>query len=149
VHPNSTFSISYSPLAPNPTATNHNIIIPKRIHRIPITLPPKIHTCNIRRIRLTRPLIIIRIRDRQAHNRAIIQPGLDDSAGAEMVLETLPAAGGEGFRGGDALGGEVGEGRVVGFPVVHEDLGLAADAEVVARGLGGVGHGDEGDVVGG
>jgi hypothetical protein len=30
--------------------------------------------------------------------------------------------------------------------VVHEDLALAADAEVLALALSGVGHGDEGDV---
>jgi hypothetical protein len=30
--------------------------------------------------------------------------------------------------------------------VVHEDLALAADAEMLALALSGVGHGDEGDV---
>lgn len=65
-----------------------------------------------------------------------------------MVLEAFPASCGEGLGGGDALRGEVGEGGVVGFAVVHEDGGLAAYAEVFVCSLGGVELGDEGDVVG-
>lgn len=63
-----------------------------------------------------------------------------------MVLEALPLVGGDVLGGGDTVGGEIGESGVVGLVVVHEDLALAADAEVLALALSGVGHGDEGDV---
>lgn len=63
-----------------------------------------------------------------------------------MVLEALPLVGGDVLGGGDAFGGEIGKSGVVGLVVVHEDLALAADAEVLALALGCVGHGDEGDV---
>ena len=64
-----------------------------------------------------------------------------------MVFEAFEGAGGQGFGGSGALGGHVGQGGVVRFAIVHQDLVLAADAQVLA-GLGGVRHRDEGDVVG-
>lgn len=65
-----------------------------------------------------------------------------------MVLEALEFARGQGGRGRDALGGEVGERGVIGLTVVHEDVALPADAEVLVRAQAGVWHGDEGDVGG-
>ncbi len=44
---------------------------------------------------------------------------------------------------------EVGQGSIVGFAVVHEDLALAADAEMLLAALSRVGHGDEGHMRGG
>lgn len=66
-----------------------------------------------------------------------------------MVFEALPSAGRKGDRGCDALRGHFGESGVVGLAVVHEDLVLATDSEMLACSLGRVWHGDEGDVVGG
>lgn len=42
--------------------------------------------------------------------------------------------------------GEVGEGCIVSFAVVHENAVLATDAKVFVGTETGVGHGDEGDV---
>ena len=66
-----------------------------------------------------------------------------------MVLKALKTAGGEGLRGRDTLRREVGKGGIVGLAVVHQNLTLAADAKMLVGAEGGIGHGDEGDVVGG
>lgn len=142
-----------SGIAPNTSRPNRHIIIPKRIRIPAIRLPTKINRRNLRHIRTPRPLRRIGIRGRRSHRQPrdgiAIQPRLNRAVGANVVLETLPASRGEGFGGGDPLGGEVGQGGVVGFAVVHEDGGLAADAEVFVCSLGGVELGDEGHVVGG
>jgi hypothetical protein len=41
---------------------------------------------------------------------------------------------------------EVGKRNIVGLAVVHQDLALATNAEVLIRGLSSVGHGGEGDM---
>jgi hypothetical protein len=134
----------------HPRRANSNIIIPESIRITPIALPSKIHSRDLRLNRAARPLLRIRIwcraRRRQCRDRRTVQPCLHAAVRAQVVLETLPGAGGEGFRGGDAVGGEVGQCRVVGFAVVHEDFGLSAYAEVLFCALGRVGHRDEGDV---
>lgn len=63
-----------------------------------------------------------------------------------MILNALPSVGLEGRRSGNALRREIGQGSVVRLMVVHEDLALSTDAEVLSSRLGRVGHGDEGDV---
>jgi len=139
--------------APNPGRRNGNIIIPESIRVSSVALPSKVNRRHLRLNRAPLPLRCIWIRRaldaRQARDNLAVQPRLDAPVGAELILEALPASGGEGCRGGDTLRGEVREGGVVGFAVVHEDGVLAADAEVLLGALGGVGHGDEADVGGG
>lgn len=63
-----------------------------------------------------------------------------------MVLEAAPGVGGDGDGGRDALRREVWESGVVGLAVVHHDLGLSADTQVLVGALSRVGVRDECDV---
>ena len=60
-----------------------------------------------------------------------------------MVLKALPCVGLEVLGSGDALRGEIWKRRIIRLAVVHEDLALASNAEMLLRTLGGIGHGDE------
>lgn len=141
---------AYIKLTPNPAPTNDNIIVPKRIDITPIALPPKVHACNLRHRRPPLPLCRIRVGhsslDRQARHCRIVQPRLHCPVSTQVVLEARPGVDWEGGRCSDTLGREVRKSSVVCLAVVHEDLGLAADAEVLFGALSGIGHGDEGDV---
>jgi hypothetical protein len=144
------FSSSFHLLAPDPRSTNHNIIIPDGISVATITLPTKVHARNLRLDAAPLPLRSIGVRDarldRQARNSSIVQPRLNSAVSAEMVLEASPGVGGESGGSGNALGREVGKCGVVGFAVVHQDLGLATDAQMLLGALSRVGHGYERDV---
>ena len=63
-----------------------------------------------------------------------------------MVLKARPGVCRKRLGGSDTLRRQVWQGGVVCFAVVHEDLGLTADTEMLSCALSGVGHGDEGDV---
>lgn len=137
-------------LAPHSRPTNNNIIIPERVRIPAIRLPPKVNPGDLRNnitpLPLPRVLVSVARSAGEALDDLVIQPGLDGAVRAEVVLEAFPGAGRKRGRRLDALGGEVGKGGVIGLAVEHEDGALAADAEVLAFALGGVGHGDEGDV---
>jgi hypothetical protein len=129
---------------------NNNIIIPESVCISAIALPAKVNT---RRLRLNAaPLPLRRIRvaytrlRRQPRDSSPVEPGLDASVRADVVLEAAPGVGGDGDGGRDALGREVWKSGVVGLAVVHHDLGLSADTQVLVGALGGVGVGDESDV---
>lgn len=85
--------------------------------------------------------------DGKTSDGVAVQPGFDGTIGTQVILETLPGAGGKRDRGGGALWGHVGHGSIVGLAVVHQDLVLATKAEMLAGALGGVRHGEEGNVV--
>lgn len=63
-----------------------------------------------------------------------------------MVFEALPGSGLEGGGSSDTVRGKIGEGSIIGLAVVHQDLALAADAEMLLGSLGGIGHRHEGNV---
>ena len=63
-----------------------------------------------------------------------------------MVLQAMEAVGGKGLGGSDAVRREARERCIVGLAVVHQDLALAADAQVLVGGLRSVVHRDECDV---
>jgi hypothetical protein len=137
-------------LTTNLLIANNNIIIPESVRISTIALPAKVNT---RRLGLNAaPLPLRRIRvahtglRRQPRDSSPVEPGLDAAVRADVVLEAAPGVGGDGDGGGDALGREVWESGVVGFTVVHQDLGLSADAQVLVGALGGVGVSDECDV---
>lgn len=124
---------------PNPCRANRNIIIPESIGIASIALPTKVNSRNLRLDRAPLPLGSIGVGNTRLagkpSNNLVIQPSLDSTVGSKVILEALPAAGGEGGGGGDTLRREVREGGVVGLAVVHEDLALAADAEVLVAAL--------------
>lgn len=66
-----------------------------------------------------------------------------------MVFKAFPGACSKGLGSRSTLWGEVGKSSIVGLPVVHQNFVLATNTEVLARALGRVGHGNEGDVAGG
>lgn len=82
----------------------------------------------------------------QAADGVAVEPRLDLAVGAEMVLEALERARSERRGSGHAVGGQVGQRRVVRLAVVHDDAVLAPDAQVFPGSA--VGHGNEGDVRG-
>jgi hypothetical protein len=63
-----------------------------------------------------------------------------------MVLKARPGVRRQWLGCRDTVGTEIWKGGIVGLAVVHEYLGLAANAEMFLCALGGVGHRDEGDV---
>ena len=140
----------YNHLTTDLLITDNNVIIPESVRISTIALPAKV---DARRLRLnTAPLPLRRIRvahtglRRQPRDSSAVEPGLDASVRADVVLEAAPSVGGDGDGGRDALGREVWESGVVGFTVVHHDLGLSADTQVLVGALGGVGVSDESDV---
>ena len=140
----------YNHLTTDLLVAHNDVIIPESVRISTIALPAKVNT---RRLRLNAaPLPLRRIGvahtglRRQPRDSSAIEPGLDASVRADVVLEAAPGVGGDGDGGGDALGREVWESGVVGFTVVHHDLGLSADTQVLVGALGGVGVRDESDV---
>lgn len=97
------------------------------------------------------PLVCVRICDarlfRKTSNSISIQPSLNAAVDAQVIFETFPGTGGKRNRGGNALRGEIWKRRIVDFAIVHQDFALATDAEMLVGALGGVRHGDEGDVI--
>lgn len=137
-------------LAPNPRRADDDIIIPERVRIATVALPPKVHTSDLWLHGAPCPLSSIGVRDTRFHcetsNRGIVQPRLERAISAKMVFEARPCAGGKGLGGSDTLRRQVGQRSIVGLAVVHHDLGLAADAQVLVGALSGVGHGDKSDV---
>ena len=140
----------YNHLTTDLLVANNNVIIPEGVRISTIALPAKVNT---RRLRLNAaPLPLRRIRvahtrlRRQPRDSSAVEPGLDASVRADVVLEAAPGVGGDGDGGGDALGREVWESGVVGFTVVHHDLGLSADTQVLVGALSRVGVSYESDV---
>ena len=137
-------------LTTNLLIANNNVIIPESVGITTIALPAKVNTRWLRLNAAPLPLRRIgvahtRLR-RQPRDSSPVEPGLDASVRADVVLEAAPSVGGDGDGGRDALGREVWESGVVGFTVVHHDLGLSADTQVLVGALGGVGVRDESDV---
>ena len=75
-----------------------------------------------------------------------IQPGLDRSIGAKVVLKALKVARGKLSRGCNPLRGEIGKCRVVRLAIVHKDAVLSTDAKVLICAESRVGHRDERDM---
>lgn len=134
----------------NPRRADSDIIIPESVRVPSVRLPPKVHGRYLRLDAAPLPLRGVRVRHAglagQAGDHGPVQPRLDRSVRSEVVLEALPGVCREGLGGRHALRGEIREGGVVGFAIVHEDLVLPADSEVLLLPLGRVGHGDEGHV---
>lgn len=86
------------------------------------------------------------VANRQPSNRHVVQPRLDAAVGTQVVLEACPCVGRQRLRRRDAVGRQVRKRSIIRFAVVHEDLGLASDAQVLVGSLSRVGHGDEGYV---
>ena len=137
-------------LASNALRADSNVIVPESVGSTTVRLPTKVNTLDLRLRLAVLPAVGVRSRVvglvDKALDRDAVEPGGDGTIGGEMVLEALPGVGGDALGGCDAVGGEIGEGGVVGLVVVHEDLALAANAKVLALSLSGVGHGDESDV---
>lgn len=137
-------------LTSNTRTANNDIVIPECVGISTIRLPPKVNTRDLGLKATPRPLSGIGVcssrLDGQSINSGVVQPCFHGAISSQVVLETLPRAGGKRFGGRDALRGEVGECGIVGFAVVHDDLGLTTNAEMLAGGLCGVGHCDEGYV---
>ena len=137
-------------LAPNPRRANRDIIIPEGIGIATIALPAKVHTGDLRDGRSPLPLCCVGVSDTrldcQAGDSSIVEPGFNRAVSAEMVLEAGPCVRRKSSGRGNALRRKIGQRGVISFAVVHDDFGLATDAEVLVGALGGVRHGDEGDV---
>ena len=133
--------------APHTGRVNHDVIVPERVGIPAVRLPSEINTSDFGRAAAPLPLagVVIRyaVLDGEGLNSGAIQPGLHGAVRAQMVLKALPGVGGEGGRSRDSLWGEVWQRGVVGLAVVHQDLALPSDADVLIRALRGVWHGDE------
>ena len=137
-------------LASNPAATNNDIIVPHSVSITAIAFPSKVGSRNLRLNTAPRPLSRIRIRRSIAHSqsryRYVVQPRRHTSVSTQMVLKARPSIRWQRLGRRDTLWGQIRQSSVVGFAVVHEDLGLSSDAEVFVCALSRVGHGDEGYV---
>ena len=140
----------YNHLTTDLLIANNNVVIPESVGISTVALPAKVNT---RRLRLNAaPLPLRRVGvahtrlRRQPRDSSPVEPGLDGSVRADVVLEAAPSVGGDGDGGRDALGREVWESGVVGLAVVHHDLGLSADTQVLVGALSRVGVRDESDV---
>ena len=136
--------------ASNAGRADGNVVVPEGVGVPAIRLPAKVDGSGLRLDAAPLPLGGIRVAHTrlrcQPSDNVAVQPRLDRAISSEVILEALPAASREGRRGGDALRGEVGERGIIGLAVVHQNLALPTDAEVLLGSLGGVGHGDEGYV---
>ena len=143
--------IIYSELAADASRANSNIIIPERIYVPAVRFPPEINPRDLGLIVGPYPLVVVGVRDTsldgQSRDSIVVQPRLDGSIGAEVVFEALEATCGKSFGGGNSLRREIRERGVVRLAVVHEDVALAANAEVLVRAQCWVGHDDKRDVV--
>jgi hypothetical protein len=131
--------VVFDSLASDTAGADDDIVVPEGVGVATVGLPTEVDGRDLGHGAAPRPLTGVGVRgallDGQTGDGGVVQPGLDAAVGAQVVLEATPAARGKGGRGGDALGGEVGQRRVVGLPVVHEDLALPANAQVLLRAL--------------
>lgn len=136
--------------AANPLGADGDIVVPKRVCISAVRLPAKVDARDLWLDAAPLPLRRVGVRDAglagEARDGLVVEPRLERAVGAQVVLEALPAVGGQRRRRGDALRRQVRQRRVVRLAVEHEDLALAAYAEVLLGALRRVGHGDEGDV---
>jgi hypothetical protein len=79
-------------------------------------------------------------------NGFVVQPCLDTAVGAYMILETVPRPSRKSCGGGNALRREVRKGSIIGLSIVHQNLALATNSQMLVAPLGRVGHSDKGDV---
>jgi hypothetical protein len=135
----------------NTAPTNGDVVVPEGVDIVTVRLPTEVNSSNLGLDGASLPLVCIRIGDtrlfRKTSNSISVQPSLNTAVGAQVIFETFPGTDGKCDRGGNALRREVWEGRIVDFAIVHQDLALTADAEMLVGALGGVRHGDEGDVI--
>jgi hypothetical protein len=138
---------TYLRRATNTSRRNSNIIVPEGVRVPTIRLPSEVNARDLGLDRAPSPLPRVGVVLRgQPSDGFPVQPRLNGPIRTQVVLKTLPAARGKSLGGRNAVGRQVGKRRIVGLAVVHEDLGLAADAKVLLGALCGVGHGDERDV---
>ena len=132
---------------------NDNVVVPEGVDGPTIRLPTEVDTGDFGDEGAALPLIGVGVGDTRldgkTSNSGAVQPSLNGAVGAQVVFEALPGAGGKGSGSGNTLRGEVGKGGIIGLAVVHQDFALTTNAEVLVSALGGVGHGNECDVVGG
>lgn len=138
-------------LASNTSGADDDIVIPKGIGVAAVGLPAEVDGGDLGDDGAAGPLAGVGVGGAglgggDAGDGGVVEPGLDGAVGAEVVLEALPRPRGQRRRGRDALRRQVRQGRVVRLPVVHEDLALPADPEVLLVALRRVRHRDERDV---
>lgn len=133
--------------ASNTGRANGNIVVPEGVDISAVRLPAEVDCADCRLDGRVRPLSGVGIGDTrldcEAINSLTVQPSLNGAVCAQVILEALPGIGGEGSGGRNALRGEVRKSGIIRFVVVHQNFALATNAEVLAGGLGSVGHGDE------
>lgn len=139
--------------ASNTRRADDNVIVPERVGVAAVRLPAEVDARGLGLDGAARPRAGVGVGDArpicQTRNHSAVQPGLNGAVGADVVLKALPVAGGQGGRGGNTLRRELGEGSIVRLAVVHQDRTLPADTKVLVGTLGGVWHGNEGDMRGG
>jgi hypothetical protein len=138
-------------ITPNTAPTNSDVVVPEGVNIVTVRLPTKVDRGNFGLDGAPLPLVCVWIGDtrlfRKTSNSNSVQPSLNTAVGAQVIFETFPGTGGKRNGSGNALRGEVWKGRIVDFAIVHQDFALTADAEMLVGALGGVRHGDEGDVI--
>lgn len=83
----------------------------------------------------------------ETRNGSAVQPGLDGTVRADVVLYTLPRACRKVDGGSNALRREIRKSSVIVLTIPHQDLRHSAKAEVLICSLSRVWHDDEGDVI--
>lgn len=114
-----------SAVAPNTGRADRHIIIPERVGSPTIRLPAKVDCRDLWYVRASRPLGSIGISNarsnRETGNGVAVQPRLNGSVGANVVLEALPGPSGQRLRRGNPLGRKIRERGVVGLAVIHQN----------------------------
>jgi len=137
-------------LAADLLVAHNNVIIPEGIGVATVALPAKVHPARLRLDAAPLPLRCVciahtRLRGQACHS-GTVEPRLDGAIGADVVFEAAPGV--DRNRDGrcDTLRREIRKSRIIRFAVVHQDLRLASDAQVLVGTLCWVRVGDERDV---
>jgi hypothetical protein len=105
-------SLSARRLTAHTARADNDIVVPEGVDITSIALPTKVHTGDLRFQAAPLPSLRIRIADTRLNsktsNSGVVQPRLDRTVSAKMVLKASPGVGGESGGSCDTLGREVG-----------------------------------------
>jgi len=112
--------------AAHPTSSDRNVVVPEGVGGRTVRLPAEVHARDLRDELRPGPPVRIGVGDAwpsvKTRYSGAVNPRLDGTISAEVVLKTLPRAGWKIGRGRNALRGEVWERCVVVLTVPHHDL---------------------------
>lgn len=121
--------------ASNTAGGNNNVVVPESVGVSAIRLPAEVNTLDLGLVVAPHPLRAVGVVGVgsyvQTADGVAVQPGLNGAVSTQVILEALELAGRERGRSSNALGRKIGEGGVIRFTVVHENVALATNTKVL------------------